>query len=421
MSVTRALFPVNERFFSLTAVDRDVGQNGQVYYSIVEGNDEAKFGIFPDGMVYVRSQLDRETKDYYALTVMARDNGSPSRSSTVSIIIHVVDENDNAPKFTNETFVFYLPENEPPETYVGRLTASDRDINRNAELTFSLVTAQNDFALDPKSGFLKTLRYFDREKLLQTSGQDLIVLEAVVSDNGVVRLRDRARIHVVIIDVNDNAPLFLRTPYRAQISEGTAVDSQVLRVTATDADDQLNGGVLYFITEGNSDAKFRIDETNGQIYLGGELDRETTSSYVLTVMARDAGTPSLSSSTSVTIEVLDENDNAPEFMHLGERKISVSETLAVGSELVTFQAFDIDLGSNSEIMFGIGAGNIHDTFRVNPRTGTLYLEKPLDYEMQRFYQLNITATDNGNPALVSSVTYVIQVEDANDNAPVFPR
>lgn len=220
-------------------------------------------------------------------------------------------------------------------------------------------------------------------------------------------------------DVNDNAPTFLRLPYKAQISEGATVDTQVLRVLATDLDDALNGGIFYSITDGNADHKFRIDEASGQIALNRALDRETISRYILTITARDAGSPTLSATATVTIDVLDENDNAPEFMH-SETKITVLETLAVGSELVTFQATDADLGSNKEVMFNIGAGNMHDAFRIDSQTGNLYLEKPLDYEMQRSYQLNITASDAGSPKLVSSISFVILVEDANDNAPVFP-
>ena len=153
--------------------------------------------------------------------------------------------------------------------------------------------------------------------------------------------------------------------------------------------------------------------------LNRPLDRETLSRYTLTVTARDAGTPSLSTSTVVTVDVLDENDNSPEFMH-SESKISVLETLPIGSELVTFQASDADLGSNKDIVFSIGAGNMHDTFRIDSQTGTLYLEKGLDYEVTRSYQLNITASDAGSPRLSSAITFVVLVEDANDNAPVFP-
>nr|CAG4640600.1 EOG090X0007 [Eulimnadia texana] len=411
---------VNERFFALTATDEDSGLNGAVYYEIIAGNEASKFGIFPDGYLYVKSALDREVQDYFALTVVARDQGEPSRSSTVSVIIHVIDENDNPPKFSNDTFSFFLPENEPPDTYVGRLTATDRDMGRNAELTFSLVTSQNDFTVDPKSGFIKTLRYFDRERLQQTSGQDHVVLEATVADNGVTRLRDRARIHVYITDVNDNAPTFTRLPYKTQISEGTPVDTQILRVSATDADDQLNGSIFYSIVDGNAEQKFRIDEVSGQIVLNKQVDRETVPRYVLTVAARDAGSPSLSTTATVIVDILDENDNAPEFMH-SETKISIIETTPIGSELVTFQATDADMGTNRDITFSIGAGNMHDAFRIDPLSGTLYLEKPLDYEVQRSYLLNITASDAGSPKLSSTISFIVLVEDANDNAPVFPN
>ena len=105
--------------------------NGRASYSISEGNNPpAKFGIFPDGMLYVKSPLDRELKDYYALTVVARDGGTPvARTSSVSVPIHVIDENDNAPKFSNETFAFYIAENEAPDSYVGRSVASDCDVD----------------------------------------------------------------------------------------------------------------------------------------------------------------------------------------------------------------------------------------------------------------------------------------------------
>ena len=416
---------VNERFFALTAHDADAGRNGRVSYAIVSdgGIVTSKFGIFPDGLLYVKSALDREAQDYYALTVVARDAGHPfSRSSSVSVVIHVVDENDNAPTFTNETFSFFLAENQAPDTYVGRLTAVDADAGRNAELTFSLATeaqVSRDFVVDAKSGFIKTLRYFDREQLLRTSGQDHVVLDAVVSDNGVVRLRDRTTIRVYISDVNDNAPHFLRTPYRAAVSEKAAVDHQVLRVHASDADDQLNGGVFYSLDDVDDADTFRIEAVTGQIVLARRLDRETQQRYVLTVMARDAGTPTLGSNVSVVIDVLDENDNAPEFMH-SPSDVSVSERLASGSQLLTFQASDADTGVNGQVTFSIGGGNSHDAFRIEASTGTLRLQKALDYELQRVYRLNISATDAGTPPLSSSVTFSVNVLDANDNAPVFP-
>lgn len=413
--------PVNDRFFALAASDADLGMNGRVSYAITEGNTEGKFGVFPDGYLYVRSPLDREDRDYYSLTVTVSDLGNPPRSSAVPVVIHVIDENDNSPEFTNSTFSFSIRENEPPDSFVGKLTATDRDIGRNAELIFSLSNSRSDFAIDPKNGFIKTLHVFDREELVQTTGQSFITLEAAVTDNGSPRLRDKVKVNVYITDVNDNPPKFLRAPYKVQISEGSSSGSQVVRMYTSDADEGLNGDVFYTLAAGNEEGRFYIDEATGQITLARNLDRETTSKYTLTVVAYDAGmNERLSSSATVTVDVLDENDNAPEFTQTDSR-ISVKETTPVNTELIQFRATDADLGVNSEVVFSIGAGNRRDTFHVDPATGTLYLHKPLDYEELGFYQLNVTASDGGNPRLSTTIMFSVVVVDANDNPPSFPN
>ncbi|XP_052868798.1 cadherin-related tumor suppressor [Anopheles cruzii] len=426
--------PVNFRFFALAASDADTGANGRITYAIVEGNVDGKFGIFPDGYLFVRSALDREERDYYSLTVSCADEGQPvPRSSSVPVIVHVIDENDNAPQFTNSTFVFSVAENEPPETFVGKLTAHDRDIGRNAELIYTLVyggggspggvKAQDheDFSIDSRNGFIRTRRPFDREALVQATGQDFLTLEATVSDNGMVRLRDRVKIKVTITDVNDNAPHFIRAPYRVQISEGSTIGTQLVRVYTNDADVGLNGDVFYYIQDGNQDERFSIDDSTGQIMLTQALDRETTPFYRLTVVAHDASMQNrLSASTTVTIEVLDENDDAPEFTQTLSR-IAIIETTPVGTELIRFRATDNDLGANAQITFSIAAGNRRDTFAIDPLSGFLYLHKLLDYEDTQSYSLNISAADGGNPRLATTILFVVNVIDSNDNPPSFPN
>ncbi|XP_015435266.1 PREDICTED: cadherin-related tumor suppressor [Dufourea novaeangliae] len=413
--------PVNDRFFSLTATDVDLGANGRVLYSVTDGNTESRFGIFPDGQLYVKNVLDREQQDYYALEVTATDQGSPSRSSMVPVVVHIVDENDNAPEFTNSSFIFHLRENEPPDTFVGKLLATDRDVGRNADLMFSLPASQQDFTVDPRNGFIKSLRVFDRELLMTNTGSSYITLEATVTDNGVNRLRDRVKVVIYITDVNDNIPQFQRLPYRVQVNEGAAIGTQLLRVYTTDADEGLNGDVFYSLEDGNQHERFTIDEATGQISLTKELDRETSDEYVLTVVAHDAGLETrLSSSTTVHVEVLDENDNQPLFVD-NESRISVLETTPTNTELLKFKATDNDLGPNSELAFGISAGNRRDTFYIDPLTGTLYLRKPLDYEELERYTLNVTCSDGGHPRLSSVTTLIVEVIDANDNPPVFPN
>lgn len=412
---------VNKRFFRLVASDADLGLNGLVSYEISEGNFEGKFGIFPDGYLYVKSSLDREERDYYSLIVTARDSGEPSRSSTVSVVIHVIDENDNPPEFTNSTFTFHVLENEPPDSFVGKLSATDRDIGRNAELIFSFANPQNEFIIDPKNGFVKTLIVFDREALIQTTGKGFISLEAVVHDNGQIKLKDKAAVNVFIDDLNDNPPVFLTTPYKVQISEGSTLETQVLRVYATDIDEGVNGEVYYSIAMGNEEQKFSIEQGTGQITLIKDLDRETTSRYVLTVIAEDGAVQNkLSVSTTVVIDILDENDNAPEFVQT-MFEISVPETTPVNTKLTQFKAIDMDIGINSEISFSIGAGNRRDTFHIDPTSGTLYLHKLLDYEELNSYTLTIVASDGGNPRLSSTTLFNVTVEDSNDNSPVFPN
>lgn len=412
--------PVNNRFFALAASDADLGRNSLISYTFADGNADGKFGIFPDGFLYVKNQLDREERDYYSLTIVCTDHGEPPRSSQVPVTIHVLDENDNAPQFTNATFTFSINENEPPDTFVGKLTANDRDIGRNAELIFSLA-GQNDFRIDSRNGFTKTLRSFDRESLVQATGQAYIQLEAMVHDNGAQRLRDKIMIKIIIVDVNDNAPQFLRTPYGVQISEGSLVDSQLIRVLTTDADEGLNGDVFYSIASGNTDGRFAIDGATGQVTLARRVDRESVSVYNLTVVAQDAAIKGkLSTMTSIKIEVLDENDNAPEFTQTNI-EISVNETTAVGKELMRFRATDSDLGENSVVTFSISHGNRRDTFHIDSTTGSLYLHKPLDYEDTTSYVLNITASDGGTPRLATTIAFSVNVIDENDNPPSFPN
>lgn len=413
--------PVNERFFVLRASDADLGVNGRILYSVTDGNEENRFGIFPDGQLYVKHVLDREQQDYYALEVTASDQGEPRRSSVVPVVVHIIDENDNAPQFTNSSFIFHIRENEPPDTFVGKLLASDRDAGRNADLTFSLPVTQQDFVVDPRNGFIKSLHIYDREELMANTGINYISLEATVSDNGINRLRDKVKVSIYVTDVNDNAPQFQRVPYRVQVSEGATIGTQLLRVYTTDADEDLNGDVFYSLEDGNQQGKFIIDEATGQISLAKTLDRETLDNYVLTVVAHDAGLEvRLSSSTTVNIEVLDENDNSPKFID-NQSRISVIETTTINAELLKFKATDDDLGANGELTFAISAGNRRDAFYIDPLTGALYLKKPLDYEELESYTLNITCSDGGHPRMSTVTSLRVNVIDANDNPPAFPN
>lgn len=414
---------VNSRFFGLTATDGDRGPNARLSYAIEDGDADGNFGIFPDGTLYVRRRLDRERRDYYALSVVVRDAGTPARSSSAVAVVHVTDENDNKPEFVNVTFDFHVNENEPAGTFVGKLSATDRDAGRNAELTYTLpADAKADFWIDRKTGFVRTRREFDREQLIRATGQNVIALEVTVSDNGKRPLHDKAKVNVHVNDVNDNRPRFARQPYRVQVPEGSAVGAHVLRVLATDEDDGRNGAVSYTMNsgDGDNDDKFWIDGVTGTITIGALLDRETRALYVLRVTAHDDGTPDrLNATATVTVQVTDDNDNPPAFVS-PPAGLAVYENATVNEELVRFRATDPDSGVNGDVRYAIMSGNRRDTFHVDAVTGALYLHKRLDYEDVTSYALNVSAHDNGNPRLSSWLLFHVTVLDCNDNPPQFP-
>ncbi|XP_048480707.1 cadherin-related tumor suppressor-like [Plutella xylostella] len=410
---------VNTRFFAISASDADLGPNGRISYYISEGNTDEKFGIFPDGFLYVKNPLDREEKDYYSLTIACTDEGRPPRASQVPVVVHVLDENDNSPQFTNTTFIFSIKENEPADTFVGKLTATDKDIGRNAELTYSLPATQSDFRIDSRNGFIKTLKSFDRESLVNTTGQDYITLTVTVHDNGRTRLADSVRVTVYVTDVNDNVPVFTGTPYAVEVSEGASVGASIMRLRSSDIDEGLNGDVYYKLVGGDDMGQFALDEATGQLLINKRLDRETVDRYRLTVVAHDAGQATrLTATTTITVDVLDENDNAPVFTQ-SKMEVSVLETEPVNKKIMQFHATDADLGVNRELQFSITSGNRKESFFIDSLTGELYLHKHIDYEELTSYVLNVTATDGGAPSLASTVAFTVHVVDANDNAPVF--
>lgn len=413
--------PINTRFFPLLASDADLGQNGRISFDITEGNADERFGLFPDGYLYLKQTLDREQRDYYSLSITCRDNGEPQRSSVVPIVIHIIDDNDNPPEFTNNTFYFKIAEGEPPNSFVGKLKATDSDIGRNAELIYVISTVQEDFIVDPRNGFIKTKRTFNREELIERTGSNRLQFDVVVTDNGEHRrLKDKAKVEVVVTDVNNNAPQFLRTPYKVQITEGAKIGTQFLRIHSLDADEGVNGQVFYSIIKGNEQGVFSIDETSGQMSLNKVLDRETTDSYTVEVKAENSGTKNkLFNTTKVLVEVTDENDNAPEFAQTNTFT-SIEENRPVGTDIIKFKAYDSDLGVNAQLRFMISSGNKKEAFTIDSSTGTVYLNKPLDYEDTHLYQLNITCTDLGSPPLINTLLFKIYVVDVNDNPPNFP-
>ena len=411
--------PVNEPVFKLLASDSDFGINGQISFNITNGNRDRKFGVFPDGTLYVAHNLDREKKDVYFLSVIVRDHGLSPRSSTANVTIHILDDNDNSPKFSNATYHFLVKENMPANTFVGIVKATDADAGRNAELTYSVDEDEENFYVDVQKGTIYTRKSFDREFMLELSGKNYFTLKVTATDNGLKRLKDKVVVNIYVTDDNDNAPVFARQKYTQSIAENARPGSPVKTITATDADTGSNAALSYIIQSGNEDNMFSIEQTTGQILLHGQLDRETKDWHELVILATDTGeNVQLSASTTLQVTVTDFNDNRP-VITIHTPQVSILESVRPGELVTRFVASDRDMANNAVVFFSIGSGNEDMTFNLDAHSGKMYLNKQLDFEQRQRYDLRIVVSDAGSPSLQSSTTFVVKVQDVNDNSPQF--
>lgn len=224
------------------------------------------------------------------------------------------------------------------------------------------------------------------------------------------------QLNVTVIDINDHRPEFLESLYKVEISEAVPVDTEILRLKASDADN--DGKLIYSLHSARNKISlqiFKVDSISGAITLSSNLDRETLSDHMLTVMVRDGGTPAKRNYARVVIIVHDHNDHAPQF----SEKILVGkvyESAAVGSAVLRAFTVDHDKGENARVTYSITSGNVGNVFSIDPDLGIIQVARELDLSAATEYTLYIKATDHGQHPLYNSVPAHIMLTMA-DNAP----
>ena len=225
-----------------------------------------------------------------------------------------------------------------------------------------------------------------------------------------------SNVTVLLEDVNDNAPFFTQLEYRTSVYEDARVNKVLLQVKADDVDIGKNRKISYSLSD-RVDNTFSIDSESGVISLKKALNREDQANYVLTVQAKDAGTPSKSGTCTVVIQVLNINDVPPEFTD-SNFKANVSEDATVGATITTMNAISREAGQE-EISYEILQGPDSDMFKIDKKTGVVILQGSLDFETTKTYSLTIQASDVGPPVLRTTASLKVIVTDANDHAPKF--
>ncbi|XP_029627107.1 protocadherin gamma-A11 isoform X20 [Salmo trutta] len=329
------------------------------------------------------------------------------------ISLHVQDINDNSPQFKDEVIKIEMSESAVKGARFLLDQAHDADIGQNAVQRYTLQKNDNFLlTVDSHTVELVLEKELDREQ----SNEIKLLLTAV--DGGSPQRSGTVVIHVTVLDANDNAPVFSQAVYKASLPENSPLDTVVVTVSATDADEGVNGEVTYdFAHVSEEDDKlFSIDRKTGEIRAIGTIDFEEMSDFELRIKAKDG--LGLASYSKVIIDITDVNDNAP-VIYLKSLTSPIPENASPGTEVGIINVQDRDSENNRQVRCYIQQ-NL--PFKLVPSIKNYYslvTTGELDRELVTDYNITITATDEGSPPLSSSKSVQLSVADVNDNPPVF--
>lgn len=313
---------------TVLATDYDDEPNAKLRFYLTGDNND-KFSLDKEtGVLKTVGQLDRETQAKYSLTAHVQDRDKPMWECSSQLEILISDLNDNAPKFTMQTYSSTLPEDVEVGTLVTKVHATDDDIGINRKIRYEFIdSADGHFLIAADSGIVTLGKPLDRE----TKAMYNVTIQAL--DQGTPQLVGVASLIVNVQDINDNPPEFASKVYFAKVPEIYAVGTEVARVLATSKDTGVNADIYYSIVGGNEHKKFQIDAKTGVVTIAEQLDYERARDYFLTIQAVDGGIPPLSNHATVNITVTDSNDNAPIFSEVSYRA-AVREDAKIGEKVV---------------------------------------------------------------------------------------
>ncbi|XP_061541362.1 protocadherin gamma-A4-like [Phycodurus eques] len=365
----------------------------------------------------LQKPLDREALPSLSLKLIAVDGGNPQRSGTVNIHISVLDVNDNAPVFNQSVYKAAVTENAAHNHFVVTVNASDADFGSNSLVTYHFADMDSGlrdvFAIDETSGVISVRGSIDFEKNKKHE------LRIDAKDQG--GLTDSCKVIVDVIDVNDNAPAMSVMSFTSPVSEDSPPGTTVAIINVKDADSAENGKVTCRI-EQNSPFKIRSNLRNYHTLLtDAPLDRESVSEYNITVVATDAGLPTLWTQKTLNLKISDVNDNAPVFSR-GLYSAIITENNPPGNSIITLTAKDPDHSQNARVSYiledaSIGGSLVSEYVTINAQSGVVSAVRSFDYERMKRLDFAVRAQDGGSPPLCGNVSVGILIRDQNDNAP----
>lgn len=395
----------------VTATDLDEGGNGLISYRMVSHDTLFRVDDVTGEVSLVRS-LGHAYREVYSLQIVASDRGIEPRTGVTRLYVRIKDVNTHSPIITvnslTQSGIPEVGENLPPGTFVAYLSVHDLDRGPNGEVTCRSTSSEFSLqAMHATTYKVITTTAFDRER----STFERMTVEC--SDRGVPTLTTVNNTQVLVLDENDNSPVFDRGLYEASVPENVPAGQEIVTVSALDDDAGPNARVVYALN--SPDRRVRLLEGTNVIVAGDGIDFETAPEIRFEVAAFDAARPTLSSVASVLIHVRNLDDCPPVFTQ-PSYTYGVFENTRVPTEVGFVSAVDCDAPPFDEFYYQL-VGAAHDVFSMDPYSGKISNRAALDREVTPFYQFTVLVTDAHNVSMSSSSNVSVYVADKNDNAP----
>ena len=409
----------------VNATDSDASANSEIVYSFgkeVDLNVQKLFTIDAEtGEIKVIGVIDYEVKKSYEIDIQASDKGSIPLSTDKTVIIKIVDLNDNPPQIEVTSFSKSVPEDCRIGTTVALISVNDLDSGLNGKVS-CFIREDAPFAISPSLQdnmyAIVTKSQLDREEKFSYE------LTVVAKDTGEPPLSSEKTITVVVSDKNDNVPQFSLSPYTFYIRENNDRVAAIFSVTASDRDAGENAGISYHIQrESRADSMgqfLNINSENGDIMALKSFDFETVKTFQFHVVASDSGTPSLSSNVTVNVFILDQNDNAPVILYpvssngSAEGVEEIPRNVNAGHLVTKVRAYDADIGYNGWLLFSLQQVTDHSLFALDRYTGQIRTLRSFTETDEAEHKLLILVKDNGNVSLSATATVIVKVVEPKE-------
>ncbi|XP_068508331.1 protocadherin alpha-6 isoform X13 [Syngnathus scovelli] len=418
--------PLGTTVIQVNATDSDFGSNGEVVYSFgsdVKDKIRQLFNIDPvTGEIIVKGNVDFEEQDSYDIDIQASDKGSIPFKTDKSVIIKIIDVNDNPPEIEVTSLSRAVSEDSRPGTTVALISVTDLDSGLNGKI-ISHVSEESPFMLTASMQdnmyAVVTKSQLDRE---QKQAYDITI---IAKDSGEPALTSKQIISVFVSDTNDNSPEFLLSPYTFYISENNKPGDSVFSVKAFDRDEGENAQISYHILrniakENGHTSFLNINSETGEILALKSFDFETLKSFQFQVVATDGGSPPLSSNVTVKVFILDQNDNAPVILYPVSSNGSaqgveeIPRNIKAGDLVTKVRAYDADIGYNGWLLFSLQRVSDHSLFSLDRYTGQIRTLRSLMETDEAEHRLLILVKDNGNVSLSATATVTVKLVEPKE-------